>query len=409
MEFSRREFVTTGLAGAAGVYAAQTMGDLTAQAAQAANEDGYKLWLRFAPPSDDVRRRYFMRFSRVAVEGQSPTAAIIREEMRAAVSSIVGSPMTYDGPSRGDVVVGTPTNSETIRGLGWDDELASAGPEGFVIRTGLIGKRPGIAVASQGEIGALYGAYHFLRLLQTGQPLDRLDITERPKVQLRMLNHWDNMDGSIERGYAGRSLWQWNELPGTLSPRYVDYARANASVGINCTVINSVNANVLILTPDYLAKVAALANLWRPYGLRVYLSANFAAPIRLGGLRSADPLDPGVIAWWKSKAEEIYKLIPDFGGFLVKANSEGQPGPKDYGRNHAEGANCLADAVASHGGNVIWRAFIYDEDVDPDRAKPRTSSSPRSTASSGRMCSSRSRTARSISCLGSRFTRCLAR
>ena len=310
-----------------------------------------------------------MRFSRVVVEGKSATASIIREEMGSAVASIVGSPMTYDGPARGEVVVGTPTNSETIRALGWENELAKAGPEGFVIRTGLVGKRSGIAIASQGETGALYGAYHFLRLLATAQSIDRLDITERPKVQLRMINHWDNMDGSIERGYAGRSLWQWNELPGTMSPRYVDYARANASVGINGTVINSVNANVLVLTPDYLVKVAALADLWRPYGLRMYLSPNFAAPIRLGGLKTADPLDPGVISWWKAKAEEIYKRIPDFGGFLVKANSEGQPGPKDYGRNHAEGANCLADAVGGHGGHVIWRAFIYDEDVDPDRAK----------------------------------------
>jgi len=177
------------------------------------------------------------------------------------------------------------------------------------------------------------------------------------------------MDGTIERGYAGRSLWQWKDLPGTIDPRYVDYARANASIGINATAINSVNANAIVFTPEYLAKVAALATLWRPYGLRVYLSANFASPIRIGGLKTADPLDPGVIAWWKAKADEIYKLIPDFGGFLVKANSEGQPGPKDYKRNHAEGANCLADAVAPHGGNVIWRAFIYDEDVDPDRAK----------------------------------------
>ena len=289
--------------------------------------------------------------------------------MTAGIASIVGSPLTREGPSPGDVVVGTPTNSELIRGLGWAADLEKAGPEGFVIRTSRIGKRNGIAIASTGESGALYGAYHFLRLLQTGQPTGRLDITERPKVQLRMINHWDNMDGSIERGYAGRSLWQWKELPGTLSPRYVDYARANASIGINSTVINSVNANVLVLTPDYLAKVTALADLWRPYGLRMYLSANFAAPIRLGGLKTADPLDPGVVGWWKAKADEIYKLIPDFGGFLVKANSEGQPGPKDYGRNHAEGANCLADAVAGHGGNVIWRAFIYDEDVDPDRAK----------------------------------------
>ena len=373
MKATRRDFVSTGLAGAAGVYVSQALTlDLTAAATQAPSlpsEDGYKLWLRFAPPSDAVRRQYFLQFRSVVVQGDSPTSRIIRDEMTAAIASIVGTPLTREGPNPGDVIVGTPTNSELIRGLGWAAELEKAGPEGFVIRTTLIGKRNGIAIASTGEIGALYGAYHFLRLLQTGQPVARLDIAERPKVQLRMINHWDNMDGSIERGYAGRSLWQWNELPGTLSPRYVDYARANASIGINATVINSVNANVLVLTPDYLAKVAALADLWRPYGLRMYLSANFAAPIRLGGLKTADPLDPGVAGWWKGKADEIYKLIPDFGGFLVKANSEGQPGPKDYGRNHAEGANCLADAVAGHGGNVIWRAFIYDEDVDPDRAK----------------------------------------
>jgi alpha-glucuronidase len=184
-----------------------------------------------------------------------------------------------------------------------------------------------------------------------------------------MLNHWDNTDGTIERGYAGRSLWKWDELPRTIDPRYVDYARANASIGINGSVPNSVNADARILSAEYLVKVAALADTWRPYGVRMYLSANFAAPVRLGGLKTADPLDPGVAAWWKAKAGEIYDLIPDFGGFIVKANSEGQPGPKDYGRNHAQGANVLADAVAPRGGHVIWRAFIYDEDVDPDRAK----------------------------------------
>jgi alpha-glucuronidase len=226
-----------------------------------------------------------------------------------------------------------------------------------------------IVIASGGEIGALYGMFHFLRLLQTAQSLDRLDLKEQPRVQLRLLNHWDNMDGSIERGYAGRSLWQWAELPGRIDPRYVDYARANASIGINGAVVNSVNADALIFTPEYLAKVAALADVWRPYGVRMHLAANVAAPLRIGGLQTADPLDPGVAQWWKSKAQEIYRLIPDFGGFTVKANSEGQPGPKDYGRTHAEGANVLADALAPHGGHVIWRAFVYDEDVDPDRAK----------------------------------------
>ena len=167
----------------------------------------------------------------------------------------------------------------------------------------------------------------------------------------------------------GRSLWQWDTLPATIDQRYVDYARANASIGINGAAPNSVNANARVLSAEYLPKVAALANVWRPYGVRMYLSANFAAPVRLGGLKTADPLDQGVAQWWKAKAAEIYALIPDFGGFVVKANSEGQPGPKDYGRNHAQGANVLADAVADRGGHVIWRAFIYDEDVDPDRAK----------------------------------------
>ncbi len=220
MKASRREFVATGLA--AGVYASQApVLGLAATAAQSpalASEDGYKLWLRFAPPSDAVRRQYFRQFGSVVVQGDSPTSRIIRDEMTAAIASIVGSPLTREGPRPGDVAVGTPTNSELIRGLGWAADLDKAGPEGFVIRTTLIGKRNGIAIASAGEIGALYGAYHFLRLLQTGQSTGRLDITERPKVQLRMINHWDNMDGSIERGYAGRSLWQWNELAGHDQP-----------------------------------------------------------------------------------------------------------------------------------------------------------------------------------------------
>jgi alpha-glucuronidase len=164
-------------------------------------------------------------------------------------------------------------------------------------------------------------------------------------------------------------LWQWDELPEKISPRYADYARACASIGINGAVINNVNADPRILSQEYLRKVAALANVWRPYGVRMYLSANFAAPMRLGRLKTADPLDKTVADWWKAKADEIYKLIPDFGGFLVKADSEGQPGPKTYNRTHADGANVLADALAPHKGNVIWRAFVYDQDIDPDRVK----------------------------------------
>ena len=374
MDQTRRGFVTTGLAGIAGLsIASQLDASPFFQGPTLAAEDGYKLWLRYAPPGDSaLQQQYRTKIRGLVVEGQSPTARIIASEMRQALLSMNAlENATREGPpvTGGQLVVGTPENSALIRGLKWQEELATLGPEGYIIRGATFGKLTGIAIASHGEAGALYGAYHFLRLIQTAQPIDKLNIAERPRVQLRMVNHWDNMDGTIERGYAGRSLWQWNDLPGTLDQRYTDYARAHASVGINSTVINSVNANVLILTPEYLQKVKALADVFRPYGLRVFLSLNFAAPMRLGGLKTADPLDAGVADWWKGKSEEIYKLVPDFGGYLVKANSEGQPGPKDYGRNHAEGANCLANAVAAHGGHVIWRAFIYDEDVDPDRAK----------------------------------------
>ncbi len=367
MKHSRREFVAASLAGVATLC---TTGSADAWAApQLPPEDGYKLWLRYAAPGE-AASAYRRTVRQLLVEGTSPTIDIIRTELNQGIGSMLGTPPgAASRPAEGTLLVGTPSTSAAIKSLGWDAQLSKLGPEGYIIRTTRVQNQPVLAIAASSDVGALYGAFHLLRLMQTAQPIATLDVVERPKIQLRMLNHWDNMDGTIERGYAGRSLWQWNELPDTPSPRYADYARANASIGINATVINSVNANVIILTPDYLKKVAALATLFRPYGLRVFLSANFAAPIRLGGLKTADPLDGAVKDWWKAKAEEIYKLVPDFGGFLVKANSEGQPGPKDYGRNHAEGANCLADAVAAHGGNVIWRAFIYDEDVDPDRAK----------------------------------------
>jgi alpha-glucuronidase len=368
MKRSRREFVATSLAGAAGIYVHHAQPP-SAGPPQPTDEDGYRLWLRYAPPGD-AANAYRTAIRTVSVDGTSPTADVIRRELTQALTSMLGAaPPAATGTGPSTLIIGTPAQSDAIRALKWDRELTALGREGFVIRTARAGGQPAIVVASIDDVGALYGTFHFLRLLQTAQPIARLDIAERPKVQLRMVNHWDNMDGTIERGYAGRSLWNWAALPQTLDPRYTDYARANASLGINATVINNVNANAIVLTPEYLDKVAALATLWRPYGLRTFLSANFASPIRIGGLKTADPLDPAVIAWWKSKADEIYARIPDFGGFLVKANSEGQPGPKDYGRNHAEGANCLADAVASRGGHVIWRAFIYDEDVDPDRAK----------------------------------------
>jgi alpha-glucuronidase len=339
------------------------------------NEDGAKLWLRYAPPGA-MADQYRRAIKQVIVEGTSSTAEVIRKEMTTALASILGTTIpvlqsSAAGIGDGTVVIGTP-GSPLIRGVSLGADLTKIGTEGFVIRMARPARaanRTAIAIVAEGEIGTLYGAFHFLRLLQTGQPIDRLDVFERPRVQLRMLNHWDNANGTIERGYAGNSLWQWADLPAKISPRYADYARANASIGINGAVINNVNADIKFISAEYLPKIAALAAVWRPYGVRLYLAVNFSAPVTAGGMKSADPLDKDVIAWWKTKADEIYRLIPDFGGFLVKANSEGQPGPKDYGRNHAEGANVMADALAPHGGTVIWRAFVYDEDIDADRAK----------------------------------------
>jgi len=373
-DVSRRDFVRTGIAGVTGLAVMNGLPEALAQTASLQNEDGYKLWLRFAPPPPAMAETYRRTIKQVLVEGTSPTAEVIRKEMAFALSSMLGTTIpvmqsSASGIAEGTIVIGTPSNSATIRLISPGVDLTRIGKEGFLIRPARTRNQTAIAVVADAEMGALYGTYHFLRLMQMGLPIDRLNVIERPGVQLRMLNHWDNANGTIERGYAGNSLWQWADLPGKISPRYADYARANASIGINGAVINNVNADIKFISAEYLPKIAALAEVWRPYGVRLYLSVNFSAPVTAGGMKSADPLDKDVIAWWKAKAEEIYMLIPDFGGFLVKANSEGQPGPKDYGRNHAEGANVMADALAPHGGIVIWRAFIYDEDVDPDRAK----------------------------------------
>ncbi|APU98441.1 alpha-glucuronidase [Sphingobacterium siyangense] len=218
------------------------------------------------------------------------------------------------------------------------------------------------------SVGILYAVYHLLRLQETGAGIPRSGFVEIPVYDIRVLNHWDNLDGTIERGYAGHSLWNWEELPNKLSPRYEQYGRANASIGINATVLNNVNASSDLLKTDYLKKVKALADVFRKYGIKVYVSINFSSPQNIGGLTNSDPLNQEVKRWWKSKVKEIYALVPDFGGFLVKANSEGQPGPQDYGRTHADGANMLADALSPYGGTVFWRAFVYHPTKD-DRAK----------------------------------------
>ena len=338
--------------------------------APAKGEDGYRLWLRYDPLPQQMIRVYRPQVTSILVQGKSATLDAIRTELINGCTGLLDSPVrvTENVDRGGAVIVGTPESSPLISGLKWERQLSALGPEGFRIRSVKLGRRNVTVIASSGEVGALYGAFHFLRLLQTLQPINNLDVSQRPRLQLRLLNHWDNLDGTIERGYAGRSLWDWKALPEKIDPRLSDYARANASVGINGSVLNNVNASAQSLSAEYLRKTAAIADTFRPYGVRVYLTARFSAPIELGGLKTADPLDPQVKDWWKRKAVEIYQLIPDFGGFLVKANREGQPGPRTYNRTHAEGANMLADALRPHHGVVIWRAFVYDADTDYDRA-----------------------------------------
>ncbi|WP_443018452.1 alpha-glucuronidase family glycosyl hydrolase [Sphingomonas sp. 8AM] len=309
-------------------------------------DDGYRLWLR-APVAAPAA-------TTVAIRGDTATLRLAAAELSRAL------------PAGMNVTVATAADTGTAA---LRLPFAPLGDEGYLVRPVTLDGTPTLLVAGNSDRGALYGAFALLRHLATGGVAATATLTSAPKVKLRVLNHWDNLDGTVERGYAGVSLWDWWTLPDLKDPRYTDYARANASIGINGTVLNNVNAKADSLTPRYIAKAAALADVFRPWGIKVYLSARFSAPIELGGLKTADPRDPRVAAWWKAKADEIYRAIPDFGGFLVKANSEGQPGPRDYGASHADGANMLAAAVRPHGGLVMWRAFVYAETDPEDRAK----------------------------------------
>ncbi|MBB3343462.1 alpha-glucuronidase [Luteimonas sp. RC10] len=336
--------------------------------APAQAEDGYALWLRYAQAGAE-RGPDAPRVSQLAIAEATPTQRATRDELLRGLQGLQGQAPHVAGhiDRAGALLVGTPQSLPAIARLALD--LGDLGQAGYLIRSMSVDGHPATVVAANTDVGALYGAFAFLRLMQTDQPIADLDLRQAPRIERRVLNHWDDLDRHVERGYAGQSIWDWHRLPGWRDPRYTDYARANASIGINGTVLNNVNASADVLTPMYLEKVAALADIFRPWGIRVYLSARFSAPIEIGGLETADPLDPAVQHWWRAKADEIYAAIPDFGGFLVKANSEGQPGPQDYGRSHADGANLLADALAPHGGIVMWRAFVYSHDEPDDRHK----------------------------------------
>ena len=327
---------------------------------------GYHLWLDYRPVRQlALRSEYEKTCSRITLPANRYGAVISRELTQAFERMLGITPQWTDDDRAG------------IR-MSLDGNPAELGAEGYRIQS----DGTGISVQAAAAAGLLYASFRLIREIQCGNPLSGLNITEVPAYDLRMLNHWDDLDGHVERGYAGASLWKWDELPEVLDPRYEDYARANASIGINGVVLNNVNADPRILRHDYLEKVAALAAVFRRYNIRVYLAANYAAPMKpsatpdrkkawggIGNLDTSDPRDPRVRAWWKAKADEIYALIPDFGGFLVKANSEGMPGPQDYGCTHADGANLLARALRPHGGIVMWRTFVYNPDIDRDRMK----------------------------------------
>lgn len=323
-------------------------------------EDGYDLWLRHAPLSAaeaQAARPYLGRGVQV-LAAMSPTVQLAVDELGQA-----GAGMTGLEPSTHPALVLARADRLESGGYPKDPRLAGAPPGSYSIRAVHSGR---ILITANDDLGLLYGAFALVRHVGATGTVADAEAFSAPAMPLRMLNHWDNPDGHVERGYAGRSIFDWWHLPEKLDPRMIDYARANASIGINAVAVNNVNARAFMLEPRYIAKLKRLADAWRPYGIRVFLSARFSAPRDIGGLPTADPLDSGVAAWWRAKADEIYAAIPDFGGFLVKANSEGQPGPQDYGRTHAEGANMLAAALGDR-GTVIWRAFVYRAEDDTDR------------------------------------------
>ncbi|HSI75217.1 MAG TPA: alpha-glucuronidase family glycosyl hydrolase [Lunatimonas sp.] len=330
--------------------------------------DGYKLWLQYAPFETHAEAHYYHGYlSDISLVGQSPTHEVISKEFHLATEGFFKGSLTprIDSSGNGKILLGKISDLPEINTRLFNDQLDKIGDQGYLLLN--VGGQ--VIVTAKTDVGLLYGTFALLKAIQLREKLDELDRLENPKIQTRMLNHWDNLNRTVERGYAGFSIWNWHRLPNHIDRQYIDYARANASLGINATSITNVNANALVLTPIYLEKAAAIANAFRPYGIKLYLTARFSAPMELDKLPTADPLDPAVQEWWKAKAKEIYEYIPDFGGFVVKADSEGQPGPHNYGRNQSDGANLLAEALQPFGGLVMWRAFVYSENTPTDRTK----------------------------------------
>lgn len=329
--------------------------------------DGYKLWLQYYPIDHGQSREMFQNLH---VNGDSPTMEAIKAELKLASKGFFDENTNTVNSDKAQLLISKIDHLKDFEELISSQEANTIGDQGYIIKQVTPpNKVTQTIIAANTDIGLLYGTYDWLQHIQMNKPIPNEGIINAPKIRNRILNHWDNLDRTVERGYAGFSIWNWHRLPGHIDQQYHDYARANASIGINGTAITNVNANSLVLTEEYLLKAAALADVFRIYGIKIYLTARFSSPIELGKLETADPNDPQVQEWWANKVAEIYEIIPDFGGFLVKADSEGQPGPHNYGRSQAEGANLLADALKPYNGIVMWRAFVYSEDTPDDRAK----------------------------------------
>ncbi|MGO4911028.1 alpha-glucuronidase family glycosyl hydrolase [Leeuwenhoekiella sp. W20_SRS_FM14] len=332
------------------------------------SQDAYNLWLQYHPiQNETLSKEYTAILNTVELRSTTPTSAVIKNELNIAVPAMLSINPNFATSSPTLLISKVADLSKTE-----SEQLSSTqeiGSEGFYIKPIQVNKKKLLLITATTDKGLLYGTYYLLNQMQQNNSLQNIDVLENPQLQKRLLNHWDNLDRTVERGYAGFSIWDWHLLPEVIKKEYIDYARANASIGINGTVLNNVNASAEILEPFYLEKVKALADAFRPYGIQVYLTARFSAPIEIGGLETADPLNKEVRSWWNQKVKEIYTQIPDFGGFLVKANSEGQPGPNNYGRSHVDGANMLAEALEPHNGIVMWRAFVYSDEKPDDRAK----------------------------------------
>jgi alpha-glucuronidase len=343
------------------------------------NDSGYSAWLSYPPLSQGrLHAQYVKWCGAVSVAEGEDTVQAALAEWQKGIESILGIQVQADNnisPGGLSVAFGTfGSGSALIASVFGEADIRKVGREGFAIRTST--EHNCIAVGASSPAGVLYGMFHLLRLIGTSQDIEGLDETVNPVNGLRMINHWDNFDGSVERGYAGRSFFYENNRFTGDRERIRDYARLMSSAGINAIAINNVNVHTLetLFISDYLPEVASIADQFRVYGIRLFLSVNFAGPMHEGEVGTADPLDSGVRSWWRSKAADIYQAIPDFGGFVVKADSENRPGPFTYGRDHADGANMLAEALEPYGGIVIWRCFVYNckqdwRDRKTDRAR----------------------------------------